>query len=219
MCRKTITSWTTKKYVQLALEDQKQEEVSLRGGQPEDVPLAEQRQRGVPRKLNKTGGGPSKQQHYELCRFESLNAFIICLESLNAAKYKLSLIEILLILRSNISIFLCTPYTKEFFQISTATNIILVLHHILMTISYVSEEASCFRLTMSSVRRADIDGPYLFFWDIMFILHRIAEAAGVAFPSVREEILDRVSVIFMMLQELHHFFGCKGRFTFSWLES
>ena len=235
--------WTTKKFVELALDEQKQhEDDSIIEGHHEDVYLAEQKQEDVylaeqkqedillaeqkqhvslregqndvaepsqqelPRKLNKPKAGISKMKNYEFCRFDSLNIFLNCLECLNAVISKLSLIEILLLLRSNISIFMCSSYRNKIIQIATAPYIIEVLQNIATTIRYVQIEASRFRLTMRSEGRVVNEEPYLFFWEIMLGIFRITEDAEFAFPSAREQIFDHEKRIFMMLHEIHHLF-------------
>ena len=85
MCRKDVVSWTTKKLVQLALNEQKQHEIQHKVSIPElkqhdEVPVAEQGQQEVSQKLNNTEGDTSKRRNYEICRFDSLKNILNCLE-------------------------------------------------------------------------------------------------------------------------------------------
>ena len=230
MCRTEIQSWTTKKYVQLTLDEQKQQDqvpldeqmqqdqvpldeqnqqdqVPLDEQMQQDqVPLDEQKQEEEVSKIpDKKIGGIATQIFYELCRFDSTENFLNCLKCLYAVKAELSLFEILLILRANLCIFSCRYHSEEFIERFKALDIILALQLIEGTIRYMFHELLTGSLKLSAHERLVKINMNMFSCNFRYVqwLVQIMMAVTVnAFPTIRGEILNPNNEVLKLLDEL-----------------
>ena len=228
MCRTEIRSWTTKKYVQLTLDEQKQQDqvpldeqkrqdlVPLDEQEQQDlvpldeqkqqdqVPLNEQRQQEeVSQILDKKIGGNATQIFYELCRFDSTENFLNCLKCLYAVKAELSLFEIILILRSNLCIFSCMYHSREFIKRFESLDIISALQVIEGTIRYMLRELLTGRLKLSAHEPSVKMNMHILSLQVKILMDVSAEA----FPTNREEILNPKNDVVKLLDEIVRFFS------------
>ena len=245
MCRTEIQSWTTKKYVQLALDEQKQQDqvpldeqkqqdqVPLDEQKKQDqVPLDEQKQQDqvhldeqkqqdqVPLDEQKQHeevsqipdrriGDIPPQIFYELCRFDSTENFLNCLKCLYAVKDELSLLEILLILRSNLCIFSCRYHSKEFIVRFKALDIISALQVIEGTIRYMFLGLQSGSLKLSAHERSVKTIMHTLSCNFRYVQWQVQimmAVSAIAFPTNREEILNPKNEVLKLLNEIVHSF-------------
>lgn len=219
LCRTTIHSWTTKKFVQFILDKEKQHpEISeyeqIKETEGSQVPPLnegcvdlkhDKPQQGsrsdiiAGTNLGHTSNEPC-ETYYELCRFDSSDNFLNCLKCLDAAKAVLTFFDIILILRSNLSIGLCRKHLVQIIDGSKSCNMILGLQYIENTVRYLLRMAqTILHLTIKTDAREKQDNP---FHNIKLAVCQISLVTVNAFPSHSEKILEKETVIIVMIDEI-----------------
>ena len=200
-CRADIQIWTTKKIVQQTLEQQKQQEDDSHDElwKQKEVSLDEEKKHEeVCCEFKST----SNEIFGELCRFDSPNNFLESLRSLHDIKYKLSLIEILLILKSNLAIH--SHFFKKFTQYS---DIILVFHLVQCTIRYILNKIPTNHQNIHSQRCIDHVITSHCFYSIKSTIEQIGTDSVNSFPDHRNELLAQKSRTVEIIEEMEQLFN------------
>ena len=153
----------------------------------------------------------STEKSFELCRFDSSAHFLHCLNSLRAAKAQLSFLEILLILRSNLSIGLCQTHLMQVIEKSQACDLILCLQLVESPIKFVLRGAvkriSMMRLLGTEDRTIRVTC----FHNIKLAVKLISSAAADKFPTHSQEIGKKETSIITMIDKIELIFNVRGK--------
>ena len=184
-------------------EQMQQEEVHLdQPRQLEEVSkIPKPKERGTPPKI-----------FYELCRFDSSANFLNCLKCLKFKRNQLSFVEIMLVLRANLSMILCSEHGSAFLEKSKFNS------HDMWFILLLIKSTTTFLLT--EVQNGSLAMPlqdtFKSFILVICILHiqtivkeRLAKFFAAEFPNQREEVFEQERAILKMLNEIENFIAFK----------
>ena len=201
-------------------EQRRQKEVHLdEQRQQEEVPLYEQRQQeevnlDEQRQLEEVSQIPNTKERstpseifYELCRFDSPANFLNCLKCLKYKKNELSFMEIVLILRANLSMILCFEHGSAFIVKSkfNTPDMWFILLLIKSTTRFLLTEVQNRRLTLPF---QDSFKPLILLiciLDIQDIVKKLAKFFAAEFPNQREEVFEHERATLNMLIEIENF--------------
>ena len=234
ICRTEIRCWTTKKFVQLTWNEQRQQnDVSIidKQRQQKKISLDKQRKKAEVTKILKKKDKrheilPYKQPKqrvrqysnrckteevvYQFCRFDSSIKFVKILTSLRDVTDELSFLEILLLLRSNLIMDRCSQHMAGFIKKSCVFHLISGFELIESIIRHILSKAEPFSLTIGSLDVLNRCMPASCLRDVEMAVQFISSVSADVFPCHKDEFLDRKSVIIKIINDINQFFCSPG---------